>query len=164
MDFRKANGLREFYSFFASKGGRIEAQVDGRGNPTLSYPHVHLVHHANGQVDVVASVAKTEHPWRTTLMNPSGQAVEQATKQAAACLDVRRIQLLCEGESHGHVEYRRERGRFRCLSITWQEHALGSVEVMPRDPAKGSAATIHVGELFDFVWGRDGKHTLPCGE
>jgi hypothetical protein len=75
--FRRANGLNEFYSIL-KQNGNIELYIDKAGNPTTSYPHVHVIHRGAGQVDVVASVSDGNHVWRTTLQNASGSEVENA--------------------------------------------------------------------------------------
>jgi hypothetical protein len=65
--YRKANGKEEFYSICSGKttaSANVSLHVDEDGNPTIDYPHVHVVHHANGRVDVLANVAKVIHPWR----------------------------------------------------------------------------------------------------
>ncbi|MGM0216487.1 hypothetical protein [Enterococcus sp. AZ109] len=82
---QKANGFNEFYSIY-TKGGRIEYFVDKQGNPTINYPHVHIIHRGNGQVEVVASLSRGKHPYRTTLNNPSGGDVNAAIRSAASYL------------------------------------------------------------------------------
>lgn len=82
---QKANGLDEFYSHM-KRGGSIELFLDRSGNPTLSYPHVHVVHLSNGKVDIVASRAQGDHRWRTTLSNPSGNDVNSAVRTAQGYL------------------------------------------------------------------------------
>lgn len=77
----RANGLDQFYSRLTA-GGRIELFVDKNGRPTTAYPHVHVVHHGNGSVDVVASLSRGSHVWRTALRNPSGNEVNSAVRQA----------------------------------------------------------------------------------
>lgn len=81
----RANGLDQFYSIM-KKGGNVEYQEDANGMPTIHYPHVHVIHHGSGQVDVVASRSKYEHLWRTTLHNPSGNDVNSAVRTARSKL------------------------------------------------------------------------------
>ncbi len=77
----RANGFEQFYSRM-TQNGKIEYFVDKNGRPTTSYPHVHVVHHGNGQVEVVASRAHGNHSWRTSLRNPSGNEVNGAVSRA----------------------------------------------------------------------------------
>jgi hypothetical protein len=79
--YPRANGLNEFYSR-VTKNENIELFVDKGGNPTTGYPHVHIVHHQSGQVDIVASVSEGNHVWRTTLQRPTGSEVETAVGMA----------------------------------------------------------------------------------
>jgi hypothetical protein len=67
----RADGEAEFYSRFKQRD-QVELFVDKYGNPTINYPHVHVVHHGDGEVNVVASVSKASKPWKTTLHDPSG--------------------------------------------------------------------------------------------
>lgn len=77
----KANGLDQFYSRMTA-GGKIEFFTDRNGRPTISRPHVHVIHHGSGKVDVVATDDSGRHPWRTTLYNPSGGEVNKAIAEA----------------------------------------------------------------------------------
>jgi hypothetical protein len=63
-------------------GGWVELFEDVRGLPTMDYPHVHVVHHRDGSVDVVASRADGVHPWRETIPNADGHAVNVAIERA----------------------------------------------------------------------------------
>jgi hypothetical protein len=81
----RANGLDQFYSRMTA-GGRIEYFEDENGRPTIHYPHVHVTHHGNGQVDVVASKSSGVHTWRTSLRNPSGNEVNSAVRKARGYL------------------------------------------------------------------------------
>lgn len=81
----KANGLDQFYSRMTA-GGKIELFVDKYGRPTISYPHVHIVHNGSKSVDVVASKAAGQHVWRTTLRNPDGNEVNRAVRTAQSKL------------------------------------------------------------------------------
>jgi hypothetical protein len=85
MSYPRANGMNEFYSR-CKAGGGIELFVDRHGNPTTSYPHIHIVHHPSGQVDIVARSGSGSSAWRTSLNNPSGSSVEAAIRQAATHL------------------------------------------------------------------------------
>lgn len=81
----RANGLDKFYSRM-TEGGKIEYFEDERGMPTTNYPHVHVIHHGSGQVDVVAAKTRGDHPWRTSLRNPSGNEVHGAVRTARGYL------------------------------------------------------------------------------
>jgi hypothetical protein len=81
MQFEKANGLDQFYSRMTA-GGKIELFVDKWGNPTTGYPHVHVIHHGSGTVEVLASTAGGEHAFKTSLNNPSGNEVNSAVSEA----------------------------------------------------------------------------------
>ncbi|TCC39387.1 hypothetical protein [Kribbella sindirgiensis] len=82
---RRANGLDEFHSRMLAGDG-VEYFEDSRGMPTIDYPHVHVVHHGSGQVDVVASRSSYDHAWRTSLRNPSGNEVQDAVRTARGYL------------------------------------------------------------------------------
>jgi len=82
---RQANGLDEFYSRTMG-GDSCELFVDKYGAPTIDYPHVHVIHHGNKKVDIVASASKSNHVWRTTLNDPSGNEVNDAVSQAQSHL------------------------------------------------------------------------------
>jgi hypothetical protein len=90
---RRANGQDEFYSRMMT-GEAIEYFVDASGRPTIDYPHVHVIHHGGGTVDVVASRSAGVHVWRTSLMHPSGNQVNVAVSSAQTylsendCLDL----------------------------------------------------------------------------
>lgn len=81
---RRVNGFDEFYSRMKSAGWGefIELMVDRNRNPTTDYPHVHIIHHASGTVEIVASGGPGFHPWRKELRNADGQKVEDAVGQA----------------------------------------------------------------------------------
>lgn len=81
----RANGLDQFYSRMTA-GGMIELFVDKYGSPTTSYPHVHVVHHGSGRVDVVASRSASDKAWNTSLNNPSGNEVNSAVRTAQGYL------------------------------------------------------------------------------
>lgn len=86
--YRKANGLGEFYSI-SKANGNVELFLDRERRPTIDYPHVHVVHHAqSGNVDVIASVTKGKHSFRTTLTRPSGGQVESAIGEACQKLPI----------------------------------------------------------------------------
>ena len=82
---QRANGQNEFYSRF-KRSEQIELFVDRYGNPTVDYPHVHVVHHGDGDVDVVATPSEGRHTWETTLRDPSGNEVNEAIQTAASYL------------------------------------------------------------------------------
>lgn len=80
----RANGFDQFYSRMKNGGG-VEYFVGKNGYPTISYPHVHVVHHGSGRVDIVASRSSSDHPWRTTINDPSGNKgseIQSAVKTA----------------------------------------------------------------------------------
>lgn len=80
---KRANGLDEFYSRTLPNDG-LELFVDRNGNPTINYPHVHVIHHgSSGKVTVIASVSSGNHVWRKELSgNPSGHEVDAAVREA----------------------------------------------------------------------------------
>ena len=84
---RQANGLDEFYSRTMGNDS-CELFVDKYGDPTCDYPHVHIVHHGNGNVDIVASLRKGHHiqESRTMLKNPDGNQVNAAVYKARSYL------------------------------------------------------------------------------
>lgn len=77
----RANGFDQFYSRMTAND-KIELFVDHNGRPTISRPHVHVIHHGNGCVEVVATTSEGRHPWRTSLQNPSGNEVNRAIADA----------------------------------------------------------------------------------
>lgn len=77
----RVNGTDQFYSRMIN-GTAVELFVDSNGRPTTARPHVHVVHHGSGRVDVVATNASGGHPWRTQLSNPSGNDVNRAIQDA----------------------------------------------------------------------------------
>lgn len=84
-NFKRANGLEQFYSQMS--GGKLEVFIDPWGDPTINYPHVHLVFRGdetspNRAVDIIASMSATNHPWRTTLSHPDGNEVYAAATHA----------------------------------------------------------------------------------
>lgn len=81
---RRVNGFDEFYSRVKSSGWGeyIELMVDRSRNPTIDYPHVHIIHHASGVIEVVASGGPAFHPWRRELRDAGGQEVERAVGEA----------------------------------------------------------------------------------
>lgn len=84
-DVEKVNGLETFYSR-TLRGDGVELFVDKNGNPTTSYPHVHVIHHGDGRVNVVASKEPGKHVWRHELRNPSGNEVNNAVATARSYL------------------------------------------------------------------------------
>jgi hypothetical protein len=96
--------MGEFYSQMRNE--KVELYVGQDGNPTMDYPHVHVVHRGGGQVDVVASANGEHHPWRTTLDHPNGNQVDDAVKAAWKVLSPYRISLKHSksNEIFGYVE------------------------------------------------------------
>lgn len=82
---RRANGLNEFYSRMKGNEG-MELFVDKEGNPTIDYPHVHIIHTGNNTVEIVASKSRGNHIWRKVLIDPSGSDVEKAVAEARSHL------------------------------------------------------------------------------
>jgi hypothetical protein len=78
---RRANGLDEFYSRTLGDES-CELFLDASGYPTTGYPHVHVVHHGGGSVDVIASDSSGNHPYRRHLDNPSGSEVDDVVSTA----------------------------------------------------------------------------------
>jgi hypothetical protein len=57
-----------WYSKYTVSSGAIELMVDRDGNPTNTYPHVHVIHdEAKGEVRFVLSLGPQNHPVRETL-------------------------------------------------------------------------------------------------
>ena len=77
---RLANGLDEFYSRNFNDDD-FEYFVDKYGQPSISYPHVHIVH-KNGFVFVIASQNRDEHVWRVKMDNPDGNIINSAIREA----------------------------------------------------------------------------------
>lgn len=152
---QKANGLNEFYSRMKANGD-VELFIDGTGALTIEYPHVHLIHKGNGNVDITASLARGEHPWRTTLHNPSGQEVEAAAKTARSYLP-RRVRLMKEGLEHGYLTHRRDGNNYRCLEIVWNGVNINSVIVT--NPG-GFSQTLNVGGIFNMNFEEGATHNL----
>lgn len=82
MSYRRANGLNEFYSLYSSSSDKIEIFLDRFGMPTTERPHVHVIHHGFGRVDVVATDMFGNHVSRRELNFPSGNEVNQAVDEA----------------------------------------------------------------------------------
>jgi hypothetical protein len=82
---RTANGFDEFYSRTKS-GDSCELFLNKYLDLTIDYPHVHIVHHGHGDVDIIASISRENHIWRTSLKNPSGNEVDEAIRAAASKL------------------------------------------------------------------------------
>ena len=81
---QRANGFNEFHSHM-KRGGMIEYFVDRDGRPTINYPHVHVIHHGGGRVEIVASRSRGDHPWRTVVNDPQsnkGREIESAIRTA----------------------------------------------------------------------------------
>lgn len=152
---QRANGLNEFYSRMKANGD-VELFIDRTGAPTIDYPHVHLIHKGTGNVDITASLARGEHPWRTTLHNPSGQEVEAAVNTAKSYLPVR-ARLMKEGLEHGYLTYRRDGNNYRCLEILWNGMNINSVTVT--NPG-GSSQTLYVGSNFNMTFEKGATHNL----
>jgi hypothetical protein len=100
---RRADGLKEFYSRMENE--KIELFVGRDGNPTMEYPHVHVIHRGGGQVDVVASANEEHHPWHTTLERPDGNQVNDAVASAWKVLSLYRVSLSDSDKNKvGYVE------------------------------------------------------------
>lgn len=70
----------DYYSKYRSDDGKIHVFLDRNGNPTTSYPHVHVIHdERGGEVRIVHSSGDGTHPERTTLPgNASGNQINAA--------------------------------------------------------------------------------------
>jgi hypothetical protein len=158
----KANGLDEFYSRMKTNGD-VELFVDRRGNPTINYPHVHLVHKGNGNVDVISAISRGDHPWRTTLSSPSGQEVSEAVKNAQSYFP-KRTGLLKDGVKNGYIEYRREGNGYRCIEIVWKGvltdviTVSGSTTLLGK--VSGYSETFRSDGYFSFAIQNGGRHNL----
>ena len=87
---------KQYYSHWGSIKQNVHLFLDLDGNPTLDYPHVHVIHFKNGLVKVEVSLGKRDHPWKKEFNNPSGQEVEQAIDEARTHLVERKIGLVGE--------------------------------------------------------------------
>lgn len=161
--YRRANGKSEFYSL-CSGGSKVELFLDEMGMPTIDYPHVHVIHHASGRVDVLASVSRGNHSWRKTLEHAAGQEIEKVITEAARRISIKKIRLLCRGTEHGYVHYRHEDAKYRCVEIVWKGSSIPEVTVIAKDPI-GQASrsrTLRLNELFEIDWGANAVHDLAC--
>jgi len=83
---RLANGLDEFYSRNFNDD-EFEYFVDQYGNPTIDYPHVHIIFR-NGDVKVIASQERGDHRWRARMSDPDdGNLLNRAIREAASHLN-----------------------------------------------------------------------------
>jgi hypothetical protein len=159
--FRRATD-KEYYSRVNIMGD-VHLFVDVDGNPTVEYPHVHIIHFQQGGVTVVVSLSSDEHPWKREIQNPAGQEVESTVAVARSHLVERKIRLLCGQEEHGYILYRRQGDKWLCTAVSWKGQSINAVTAIPRVTGTGVAVTIRVNELFDMVWGSSGAtHDLPC--
>jgi hypothetical protein len=69
-----------WFSKYRESDGTIELMVDRDGNPTNTYPHVHVIHdELKGEVRLVLSLSPSNHPKRETLPGTaSGNEVNAA--------------------------------------------------------------------------------------
>lgn len=83
LEMKKVSGLNEFYSKFENDKIDMFIEVDARGYPTTSKPHVHVVfRERSNQVDVIATNVDGRHLSKETLRNPSGNDVRRAVEKA----------------------------------------------------------------------------------
>lgn len=148
-----------------NRSGDVHRFVDADGNPTIDYPHVHVIHFKSGKTVVVSSIlnrdGKPEHPWKKEIYDPvgdRGQEIEEAISRARGLLAERKIGLLWHGEENGYIRYRSENGRCFCSDIIWSGQRIPAVYVTPGE--NGSAQMIRVNETFDLTWGKGAKHNL----
>jgi hypothetical protein len=115
---RRANGWKEFYSLMASDSGKIEVFLDAEGDPTLDYPHVHVIHHGNGRVDVVGKFNHYKQTFRCELHGADGRDVADTIAKATATIRVKRYDLKHEGQVVGAAVFLVEGSNWRCMSIS----------------------------------------------
>ncbi|MBN0974583.1 MULTISPECIES: hypothetical protein [unclassified Gordonia (in: high G+C Gram-positive bacteria)] len=83
LEMRKVNGLSEFYSKVENDKIDMFIEVDERGYPTSSRPHVHVVFRERAnEVDITATAVDGKHLGKETLRNPSGNDVRRAVQRA----------------------------------------------------------------------------------
>ncbi len=68
--------------------GRLDMLVDKAGNPTTTYPHVHVIHNdSGGGIRVVASQSKSARVFEVVLPSDAdGNRVEAAVREARSHL------------------------------------------------------------------------------
>jgi hypothetical protein len=88
QSYPRADGDKQYYSMFNAKYGKMGYFVDRNGNPTTSYPHVHVVISEQRSVfEITASRGKHDHPQRETLpIMASGNEVNAAIARMARYL------------------------------------------------------------------------------
>lgn len=71
-------------SKYQSKDGKIDVILDGDGNPTKVYPHIHVAHNAReNHVAVIVSLGPRNHPDEEILpIGASGNEVNAAIERA----------------------------------------------------------------------------------
>jgi hypothetical protein len=77
-------GANSYFSKYDSKKDRIDLFVDKYGNPTTTYPHVHVVHNdSGGGIRVVASRGKGTRVHEVVLpTDADGRRIEAAVREA----------------------------------------------------------------------------------
>lgn len=147
MTYRRANGREEFYSRLG-RGGVVELLVDADGMPTMVYPHVHIIHHSSGNVEVLPSFSKTLHGPKRELQHPSGQQVQAAIDKATEILEQVRAYVIrgAAGEEVGSVVFVPRRDIWVCFGITFNGEKLR--EFRYRQTGSDTFTKVEVGQTF----------------
>lgn len=80
--YARATGS-DYYSKYRSDDGKIHVYLDRNGNPTTTYPHLHVIHdERGGEVRIVRSPGDGSHPEKQVLRgNASGNEVNAAVNE-----------------------------------------------------------------------------------
>ncbi|HTU44185.1 MAG TPA: hypothetical protein VMF91_03950 [Bryobacteraceae bacterium] len=120
MPHNRADGKGQFYSRASRDGSLQEYFVDVDGQPTTTYPHVHVV--INGDTVTVRASVKKGFGWIVAkLRAPSGQMVEQQIARARR--NLRGVFYFIRGEygkEVGYVEFVPFDDKWICRSIVYE--------------------------------------------
>lgn len=129
------------------QGELVELFLDRSGHATLDYPHVHVIHHGNGTVEILASLTKGVHTGRKVMHNASGQQVEAAIVTARNLLNTAVYPILKNGQKVGFVKFVPYEGGWLCFQIAYEGRMLASFRYKPR--GADAATTLETGAEFD---------------
>lgn len=80
---RRVNDFNQFCSKLENDKIDMFIEVDERGYPTDTRPHVHVVfRERSNEVDITPTTLEGRHLGKETLRNPSGNEVRQAVQRA----------------------------------------------------------------------------------
>ena len=148
MVYRRANGLDEFYS----RSGRhelVELFLDRQGNPTLNYPHVHVIHHGDHRTEVLASLSSEFHTGKKVLTNPSGQEVAAAILRARSLLNTVAYPINMHDLQIGFVRFVMYRDGWVCSEIILNGRSLTTFSYRPK--GSKTSMTLERGQTFSSL-------------